>query len=146
MRLEAKSSRIDVEKINRLSKVFREPSQRRRESVALSPRWSLKGNRQRKWGDSSFLFGVFFFLVHSLLGFGGFCLYFFCRDNVFRGSFQKVKCSLFLLLILLLFSFSSSFVILNLVFLPDFFFSSSLPPFPNPLPPRAIILSLISLF
>ena len=36
MRMEAKSSRIDVEKINGLSKVFREPSQRRRESVALS--------------------------------------------------------------------------------------------------------------
>ena len=48
MRMEAKSSRIDVEKINGLSKVFREPSQRRRESVALSPRWSLKGKRQRK--------------------------------------------------------------------------------------------------
>ena len=65
MRMEAKSSRIDVEKINGLSKASSvEPSQRRRESVALSS-LEFKRNETEKRGGSQF-FGVFFFLSHSL--------------------------------------------------------------------------------
>ena len=68
MRMEAKSFRIDVEKVNGLSKASSvEPSQRRIESVALSS-LRFKKERDRKRGLSSFRLSLLP-RAFSLLGF-----------------------------------------------------------------------------